>query len=590
MQGNTYTRYFRLILLLIVLPLPVLAQGLRTENLNGNQVVANQILVKLGVPLPSQRQALLEYSGDLDEIIGVGGAGWLLLHSRSKKVQELLNLAATFPEIANAEPDFVVHAINTPNDQYFASHLWAMNNTGQTIQGQAGTPGADIKAVSAWDITTGSRDFVIGIVDSGIDYNHLDFASNVWSAPNAFTVTVGGRSISCAAESHGFNAITNTCDPMDDNTGVWHGTHVSGTAGALGSNSIGVAGVNWATRLMGLKCLDSTGHGSTSNAINAIEFAIQVKNNVGSSNVRVLNNSWGCQVGVDQGCASSQALLDEINRAGSMLFVAAAGNYGINNDSTPFYPANYNANNIIAVAATDNRDALWSSSNYGASKVHLGAPGVGIYSTIKSGQGDYAFMSGTSMATPHVAGAGALIRSACAFQTANIKATILNNVDPVPSLSGKTVTGGRLNLYQALRSCTVGTPGSTTYVQIKYRVCPPFQTGKTDQGYVFLYVNGIQYNAHYNSNYDTPVSIANKLATSINYDGEGIVSASVTPMGSSCSGKNNAYITLTAKAKGPLTNYPFYLKLSDMPPGGCYACPYFSVAPTATFYLSGGHN
>lgn len=214
-----------------------------------------------------------------------------------------------------------------------------LQNTGQTIQGVAGTPGADISAVSAWSISTGSRANVVAVVDTGIDYNHSDLAANIWSAPSSFTVTVGGTAVTCPAGSHGFNAITNTCDPFDDNQ---HGTHVSGTIGATGNNSLGVVGVNWIASIMGSKFLDSSGFGSTSNAINAIEFTIQAKNILGTAaNVRVLSNSWGCV------SCFSQALLDEINRASTndILFVAAAGNNSSNNDTTPFYPASYTAPN-----------------------------------------------------------------------------------------------------------------------------------------------------------------------------------------------------------------------------------------------------
>jgi subtilisin family serine protease len=186
----------------------------------------------------------------------------------------------------------------------------------------------------AWDISTGGTATTIGVVDTGVDYTHPDLAANIWSAPRAFDVTIGGTTITCPAGSHGFNAITNTCDPMDDHN---HGTHVSGTIGAIGGNSVGVTGVNWSTRIMGLKFLSASGSGTTVGAINAIEFAIQANAAVGA-NVRVLSNSWG-------GGGFSQALLDEINKANAsnMLFVAAAGNEGLNNDTTPQYPSGYDA-------------------------------------------------------------------------------------------------------------------------------------------------------------------------------------------------------------------------------------------------------
>ncbi len=342
-----------------------------------------------------------------------------------------------------AEPNYIVHADAIPSDPRFGE-LWGLQNTGQAINGYSGTAAADIGATAAWDVSTGGRSSVVGIVDTGIDYNHPDLAANVWSAPTSFNVTIGGRTITCAAGSHGFNAITNTCDPMDDH---YHGTHVAGTIGAVGNNGIGVTGVNWVASMMGAKFLDASGSGTTSNAINAIEFTIQAKARFGAqANVRVLNNSWG-------GGGYSQALLDEINRADAsdMLFVAAAGNNRSNNNRTPFYPASYSAPNDVAVAATDNSDSLASFSNFGSRSVHLGAPGVDILSTQPGGQ--YGYLSGTSMATPHVSGAAALVLSNCALNTADLKSRLLNSTDPIPALARITVTGGRLNVNKALRAC-----------------------------------------------------------------------------------------------------------------------------------------
>src|SRR5262249_6741510 len=235
----------------------------------------------------------------------------------------------------------------------------------------------------------GSTANVVGIVDTGIDYTHPDLAQNLWTAPQNFTVNLGGFNVTCHTGDVGFNAITRTCDPRDDNN---HGTHVAGTIAARGNNSAGVVGVNWVGRVMALKFLDASGNGSTSDAVDAIEFAIQAKAALGSAaNVRVLSNSWG-----DPGF--SQTLLSEINKANpnNILFVAAAGNSGQNNDTTPFYPASFSAPNIIAVAATDNRDQLAGFSNYGNTAVDLGAPGVAILSTTIGNT--YQYFSGTSMA------------------------------------------------------------------------------------------------------------------------------------------------------------------------------------------------
>ncbi len=337
-----------------------------------------------------------------------------------------------------AEPDYLRNASLAPNDPSYGQ-LWAMHNTGQIVNGTAGTAGADIRAEPAWAQTTGSASVVVGDVDTGIDYTHPDLAGNVWSNPGG----IGG----CPAGTHGYNAITASCDPLDDNN---HGSHTAGTIGAVGNNAIGIAGVNWTTRIMALKFLDASGSGTTSNAIAAIDFAVQAK--IAGVDVRALNNSWG-------GGGFSQALLDEINKAGAsdILFVAAAGNSGANLDRSArsaMYPCSYGAATEICVAATDQNDGLAFFSNYGSVSVHLGAPGTNILSTIIGG--GYAYFNGTSMATPHATGAAALLLSAPgqgALTVTQVKAAILNNVDPDPALTGLTVTGGRLNICKPIPGC-----------------------------------------------------------------------------------------------------------------------------------------
>ncbi|PYR94200.1 MAG: hypothetical protein DMF84_06530 [Acidobacteria bacterium] len=416
---------------------------IQIEPVYGREAAAREVLVKfrradLTTDLPEIRAL-----ADADAIEAIGRTGVRRVRSRSMAVGAL----------EYVEPNYIVHTFTDPNDVSFPQ-LWGLKNVGQAVNGTpGGLAGADIHATQAWNYAIGSRAHVVAVVDTGIDYTHPDLADNMWSAPSAFTVTIGGVAITCPAGTHGFNAITMTCDPMDDHN---HGTHVSGTIGASGNNALGVVGVNWVTQLMGIKFLDANGSGSVGDAINGIEFAIQAKaafSSTAAADVRVLSASWG-------GMDFSQALLDEILAANDrdMLFVAAAGNNGISNEILPTYPASFSAPNVVAVAATTNTDTRAWFSNYGASSVHLGAPGVDILSTTIGST--YAFFSGTSMATPHVSGAAALLLSLCPMDTAGVKDVLLSTVEPVAALATTTITGGRLDVNGAIRSC-VAPPGPT---------------------------------------------------------------------------------------------------------------------------------
>jgi subtilisin family serine protease len=345
-----------------------------------------------------------------------------------------------------------MHASATPNDPSFPLQ-WGSSNTGQPIPNQGadekvgelapGTPGADDRALPAWGVSTGSRSIVIGEADTGIDYNHPDLAANIWSNPGG----IGG----CAAGTHGYNVLNSTCDPMDDDTNYGgHGTHVAGILGAVGNNGAGIAGMNWQTTLLPVKWLDTNAFGSTSGLISALQWFVAAKQ--AGVNIRVVNDS-----ATFFGTASSQALSEEIDTLGAnnILFVTAAGNTGDNNDelSVRRYPCGYDRPTEICVAATDHNDQLPSWANYGPHTVDLGAPGTAIYSTLRNGT--YGYLSGGSMASPQVAGAAALILSVSpTLTTTELKSDILTNVDPLPSLSGKVITGGRLDVCKALPGCT----------------------------------------------------------------------------------------------------------------------------------------
>jgi subtilisin family serine protease len=421
---------------------------LSTVLIDGREAVEGEVLVRYRAEVGDLERERAEFQAETDEVEAVGRRGSRRMRSRRLGTRAMLQALRANPDVEYVEPNYVISVGATPNDPSFGN-LWGLFNSGQTINGTAGVAGADIRATEAWNTTTGSRSVVVGVIDTGIDYTHPDLVANMWTAPRAFSVTIGGVAINCAAGTRGFNAITNTCNPMDDH---YHGTHVAGTIGAVGNNGVGVAGVSQIASMMGLKFLNAGGSGTTADAIKSIEFAIQAKSALGAdANVRILSNSWG-------GGGFSQSLKNQIDAANSaqMLFVAAAGNDNTNNDSIPQYPSNYTSSNIISVAATTNRDQRASFSNYGVSTVHLGAPGQAILSTMPGNT--YSYLSGTSMATPHVSGAAALILSACPLTTAALKSTILTAVDPVAAMSGITSTGGRLNVRTALLNCSPNSP------------------------------------------------------------------------------------------------------------------------------------
>ncbi|HYE03636.1 MAG TPA: S8 family serine peptidase [Phycisphaerales bacterium] len=359
----------------------------------------------------------------------------------------LAGVVRAVPGVEYAEPDYIVQRCVNPNDTYFGLQ-WGMHSTGQTVNGDPGIADADIDAPEAWNVFTGSSGFVVAVIDDGTNYGHADLAANMWTNPGE----VAGNGLDDDANGYvddvrGWDFYTNDNDPY----GGGHGTHTAGTVGAVGNNALGVAGVSWQCKVMPLRFLGPMG-GATSDAIEALQYAV-------GKGVKVSNNSWG-------GGGYSQALYDAINaaRAAGHLFVAAAGNggsdqVGDNNDAVAFYPASYTLDNVISVAATNNNDGRAGFSNYGATSVDLGAPGVNIVSTYGTG---YAYSDGTSMACPHVAGAAALVwANNPSFSYAQVRARLLSTVRPVASLGGITVTGGVLNLAGAVGTSTNTAPSVT---------------------------------------------------------------------------------------------------------------------------------
>ncbi len=341
------------------------------------------------------------------------------------------------PGIHRVTYDYLVETATVPNDTDF-SQLWGMHNTGQT----GGTADADIDAAEAWDLATGSPDIIVAVVDTGVDYTHQDLSPNMWRNPGEIAGNgVDDDGNGYTDDIYGIDTVNGDADPMDDH---YHGTHCAGTIGAKGNDGYGVAGVNWDVKIMALKFLNSSGSGSISNAVICYDYIIDMKQ--AGENIVVISNSWG-------GGGYMQEMLDAINTAGQegMLSVCAAGNDSTDTDQTVYYPQGYNSNYIISVAATDHNDSLASFSNWGLTSVDLAAPGVSTWST--SPGNSFRSLSGTSMAAPHVSGAVGLLAQLFPGDTPlERKDRIVNYVDLVPAMDGICVTGGRLNLFNAVQS------------------------------------------------------------------------------------------------------------------------------------------
>jgi subtilisin family serine protease len=422
-------------------------------------------------------------------------------------------------QMAEADAELTVSSTTTPNDPGFGNQ-WDM---------QTGTHGINATTAWN-TTNGSSNPVTVAVMDSGVDYNNTDLADNIWinqaeiptlsfapgtgltgsrysllesvnnGKPITFaelnnaadqglgkitdvngdgiidagdilapmqTVTIDGKVYDTGKggwayngntqdgdTAHpndfiGWNFVNNTNNPFDDNG---HGTHVSGTIGAVGNNGTGIAGVDWNVQIMPVKFLDSNGQGSVSDFIEGLNYSIQ-------HGAKITNNSWA-------GAPYSQALQDAVSTAQSagQIFVAAAGNSGVNTDVNPNYPSNLGLNNVVSVAATDQNGNLASFSNYGATTVDLAAPGVGIYSTLPGNT--YGYMSGTSMATPHVTGVMALVWSEHpTWNYTQVINQVLDTVTKESSLSGKVATGGILNAAAAVGATSTAVPVQVLSVQ-----------------------------------------------------------------------------------------------------------------------------
>src|SRR5499426_4120067 len=405
------------------------------------EYVSDEIIVRFreGVDEYKKDLARFRVAGTRKKIFKVIRGLEVVKLSRGVSVEEAIDSYRQDPDVLYAEPNYILKTINTPNDPRF-SQMWGLNNVGQS----GGTPDADIDAPEAWNITTGSSNAVVAILDTGIDYNHQDLAGNMFrNTADCNNDGIDNDGNGFVDDCYGIDVANSDSDPMDDND---HGTHVGGTIGAVGNNNVGVVGVNWNVRLMSCKFFDASGQGTTEAAITCLDYVKTMKDR--GVNIVATSNSWG-------GGDFSQALIDAIDaqRQSDILFITAAGNgnffgVGQNNDATPFYPCDTYLPNVICVAATDRTDARASFSNYGRHTVHIGAPGVDILSTLPGN--NYAAESGTSMATPHVSGVAALLKAQDPTRDWRaIKNLILTGGNTISSMAN-TITGKRLNANGAM--------------------------------------------------------------------------------------------------------------------------------------------
>jgi thermitase len=422
--------------------------------------------------IPRNRLSVVELPGDLP-------------------VEEAVERYEASPDIEYAEPDYKVRpaqSLPTPNDPRYRE-IYSLDNIGQN----GGTVDADVDAPEAWGVTPGSADTIVAVIDTGIDTNHPDIRNNIWVNPGESGTDGSGNSKATNGvddDANGYVDDVNGWDFFNNDNSVFdtadddrHGTHVAGTLAAEGNNSIGITGINWKAKIMPAKFIGPGDIGYVSDVIEALNYAV-------ANGATISNNSWALSY--------SRALLDTIKATDTKghLLVTAAMNHGSDNDSSPHYPASYDSPNIISVAATDNKDSLASFSNYGASSVDLAAPGVSVLSTVP-GNG-YSYGSGTSMATPHVAGAAALVKANFPnLDDSGIKERILSSVDPKPNLAGKTVTGGRLNVAKTLGANTAPVIDHPSPSRTRDRTPTISATVRDDdanltESNISLYVDGVQ--------------------------------------------------------------------------------------------------
>lgn len=418
--------------------------GLASVNVYANQTVPGEFILQLKSESDQKKIKSLVQEGVARGVLEDYGVYLIkrpVVETAAAAIEKIQGLL----DVEYVEPNYIWRASRNPiSNDSDVDKLWGMENYGQYEPKNSqpnhvpkrGVSGIDIEASSAWSVTKGLHQIVVGIIDTGIDFKHEDLKENIWinELEKNGKTGVDDDGNGYVDDVHGWDFANNIANGFDDQG---HGTHCAGTIGAIGDNKKGVVGVAPVVKMMAIKFLDKNGSGTTEGAIKSIDYSVKMK-------VHLTSNSWG-------GGGFSQALFDAIKRAqtAGQLFVAAAGNNGKNTDVSVNYPSGYNLDNIISVGAIDNRGRLATFSNYGKTTVDLAAPGVNILSTTPGN--NYEVYSGTSMATPHVSGAAALLWSTKTATYQEIKSRLIGSVREISALKSKTASGGMLNVYHALQ-------------------------------------------------------------------------------------------------------------------------------------------
>ena len=465
-------------------------------------------------------------------------------------VQDAIAQFRSMPGVVAVQPNYKRRIIQSapPNDPYWLDgSLWGLDK---------------IQAQQAWTtFTTGDGSVIVASIDTGVDYTHPDLAANMWRNP----YEIAGNHIDddgngYVDDVYGIDTVNHDSNPYDDQG---HGTHTSGTIAAVGNNNEGVVGVNWNAKILACKFLDASGSGTDAGAIECFDYVNFIR--ARGENLRVTSNSWGSARGSEQ---VSPLLKSAIDAAGSLgiVNVFGAGNDGTDNDAIPFDPASYDSSSIVSVASSGPTDRRSFFSNYGATSVDLAAPGEDILSTVPGG--DYDYMSGTSMATPHVAGVAALLMKLDPTLTAEaVRALLMANVDQSSRWTNRVASGGRLNAYRAAAAVNA-VPNDPPSVSI---------TGPVD---------GVSYKAPVNITIDAIASDGDGTIQNVSFyaNGAPIGVDTTAPYQASWNGVQPGSYTVTAVATddrfGTTTSAPIHIiVLANTPPTATITAP----AEGATF-------